>query len=329
MADLTKHVMINKWDDDINTAIQEVGGNTYGSEGLPDYADIIKTQLISNTAIEDGIYQDFLYVDENNNSSIYPWEGEPTSSKNAIQSNVVAASIKHLYDTMAVTERFNVLLVDEIPTKEINLSAIYLLRSKCCENVDCDCIEENTYTGCYFIKQGKNLKRIDIPEFKINLDELFFLTRAEYDAGLSDYVKEIEELLRKKFGKYWNDEGFALDETIDQVVSEIKEDLKQETDKILIEINSKIESALNEVDEKIINIESELDTKLNNLEESVNNAIEDINVAIATSESKLNIKIDELEQDIEQDLTEIRQDINLRVKISDLVSLNNEINELK
>lgn len=137
MADLTKHVMINKWDDDINNAIQEVGGNTYGSEGLPDYAGIIKTQLISNTAIDDKTYQNFLYVDEDNQTSSYPWDGEPTPSKNAIQSSVVAESIKQLYDIMLSSERFNVLLVDEIPNNEINLSAIYLLKSKCCDDSEC------------------------------------------------------------------------------------------------------------------------------------------------------------------------------------------------
>ena len=127
MANLTEHVMINKWDDDINRAITKVGGDTYGSEGLPDYAGIIETQLVSNEAVGKGIYQDFLYVDEENQTSDYPWEGEPTTSTNAVQASSLANSIKQLYETMALTERFNVLLVDEIPKSEINLSVKSLL----------------------------------------------------------------------------------------------------------------------------------------------------------------------------------------------------------
>ena len=99
MANLTEHVMINKWDDDINSAIVEVGGDTSRSEGLPDYPDIIKTQLISNEAVGKGIYQDFLYVDEDKQKSIYPWEGESTISTNAPQSSIIADSIKQLYNT--------------------------------------------------------------------------------------------------------------------------------------------------------------------------------------------------------------------------------------
>lgn len=74
MANLTEHMMINKWDDDINSAITHVGGDTYGSEGLPDYADIIRSQLVSNDAVGKGVYQDFLYTDKDNQVSIYPWE---------------------------------------------------------------------------------------------------------------------------------------------------------------------------------------------------------------------------------------------------------------
>lgn len=47
MADLTEHVIINKWDNDINSAIVSVGGDTEGASGLPDYASIIREQLIA------------------------------------------------------------------------------------------------------------------------------------------------------------------------------------------------------------------------------------------------------------------------------------------
>ena len=44
MGNLTEHVMLDKWDNDINSAITEVGGDTSNSEGLPDYANIITSQ---------------------------------------------------------------------------------------------------------------------------------------------------------------------------------------------------------------------------------------------------------------------------------------------
>ena len=127
MASLTQHTMINKWDDDINEAITSVGGDTYGSSGLPDYPEIIKTQLVSNEAVGKGIYQDFLYVDDKNQTSSYPWEGEPTNSTNAVQAGVLADSIKQLFDIMASTERFKVYLVDELPKGEIDLSAVFIV----------------------------------------------------------------------------------------------------------------------------------------------------------------------------------------------------------
>lgn len=294
MANLTEHVMINKWNDDINSAIIAVGGDTSKSEGLPDYDDIIRTQLVSNKAVGKDIYQDFLYVDEENQTSNYPWEGESTSSTNAPQSSVIADSIKQLYNTMAAMERFQVLLVDEIPKTEINLSAIYLLKDKYENEI------ENTYNGCYFIKTGKKIQRIDIPNFKINLNELFFLTRDEYDAGLSDYVKEIEELLKQKFGKYWNDDGFALDETIDKIVIDITNDLKIATDKILEDVNSKIEEALHgidgalvEVDKKIESVETELNSKFDTLEKNIIDDIEEINVDVVKFKDDLNQHIKE------------------------------------
>lgn len=47
MGNLTEHVMLNKWDNDINDAIVAVGGDTSGSSGLPDYASIIRNQLVA------------------------------------------------------------------------------------------------------------------------------------------------------------------------------------------------------------------------------------------------------------------------------------------
>jgi uncharacterized protein YoxC len=340
MANLTEHVMINKWDDDINSAIVEVGGDTSRSEGLPDYPDIIKTQLISNEAVGKGIYQDFLYVDENKQTSIYPWEGESTTSTNAPQSSVIADSIKQLYNTMASMERFQVLLVDEIPKTEINLSAIYLLKDKC----ECGDEVENTYNGCYFIKTGKKIQRIDIPDFKVNLNELFFLTRAEYDAGLSDYVKEIEDLLRKKFGKYWNDEGFALDETIDQIVIDITNDLKIATDKILEEVNSKVEEALHgidgalvEVDKKIESVETELNTKFDTLETSINDSLEDVNSALTDVNNALtnvNEKVDNAIEGLNTKVQQVETELNtkfdtLETSINDsLEDVNNALTDV-
>lgn len=297
MGNLTEHVMINKWDDDINSAITDVGGDTYGSEGLPDYADIIRSQLVTNKAVGEGVYQDFLYVDKNNQTSIYPWEGDPSQSSNAIQTKVVAESIKVLYDTMASTERFTVLLVDDFPTDEINLSAVYLVRSKYDYDVHNDQeIIPNTYTGCYYIKQGKNLKRIDIPEFTFNLNELFYLTRAEYDASLPDYVKEIEDLLRKKFGKYWNDNGF----TLDQAIEEIKEDLQKTSEEILKRVDEAVENGLASVDEKIASVTDTLNKEFKDLEQKVEGSIQQLDEKVKEIEGDVDEKLDSIDGKLEE-----------------------------
>lgn len=264
MASLTEYVMINKLDDDIKNAIVSVGGDTESSSGLPDYPDIIKSQLTSNKAIGEGIYQDFLYVDENNNTSIYPWDGDPTESTNAPQSTVLAKSIKELYDIMKSTERFKVLLVDELPKSEIDLSAVYLIK----ENSDSD--QDMSYYGCYYIKVGKKLEKIDIPEFKVDLNSLFYLTRAEYDSNLPNYIKNIEQQLKKKFGKYWEDDNFLLDAIID----DIEKELKWLTEEYLEELNKKIDNKFLEVDDKILEVENKLkDDIVDTIEESLTNYV--------------------------------------------------------
>ena len=265
MASLTEHVMINKWDDDINNAIVSVGGNTEGSSGLPDYPDIIKSQLTSNKAVGEGIYQDFLYVNDNNDTSIYPWDGDPTESTNAPQSTVLAKSIKELYDIMKSTERFKVLLVDELPKSEIDLSAVYLIKESC----ECGCELEHTYSGCYYIKVGKRLEKVDIPEFKIDLNSLFYITRAEYDSNLPNYIKNIEQQLKKKFGKYWEDDNFSLETLID----EIKNELKGVTEGYLEELNKKIDNKFIEVDDKLLEVENKLKADIVDIEASLANYV--------------------------------------------------------
>ena len=301
MGNLTEHVILNKWDDDINTAIIKVGGDTSGSEGLPDYAGIIESQLVSNEAVGKGIYQDFLYVDpDNNETSIYPWDGEPTTSSNAVEASALASSIKQLYSTMSSIERFNILLVDEIPKKEINLSSVYLIKKP---NED-PAVDDNVYYGCYFIKAGKQIKQIDIPDFTIDLEELFFLTRAEYKDSIAQYMAEIEEMLKKKFGKYWGDDGFSLDEMLDAVVAELKAELQAESKSIIERMNAKIDNVVEELTDKMSESITEIDERLNS-------------------------RFDQLESDISEDIIELRKDVEERVKISDLVSLNDEINELQ
>ena len=303
MANLTKHVMINKWDNDINDAIVAVGGKTYGSGGLPDYADIIRSQLISNSAVGEGIYQDFLYVNEDNQPSIYPWDGTPTDSTNAVQSKVVAGALASLYDTMASTERFQVLLVDEFPKSEVNLSAVYLVRKKCeCGDEECTCeCNENTYQGCYYVKSGKKLKKVDIPDFELDLSSLFFLTRAEYDANLSNYVHEIEEMLRKKFGKYWDDEGFALDEVIDNVILEMQTELKAKTDEVIAQVNQTVSDTLAEMTKQLDDAKTELKNEFDSLESEVGSTLSDIQSevqAFGEQVQALDTKVDELDQTI-------------------------------
>ena len=303
MANLTKHVMINKWDNDINDAIVAVGGKTYGSGGLPDYADIIRSQLVASSAIGEGIYQDFLYVDENNQLSIHPWDGTPTDSTNAVQSKVVAEAFATLYDTMALTERFQVLLVDEFPTSEVNLSAVYLVRKKCeCGDEECTCeCNENTYQGCYYVKSGKKIKKVDIPDFELDLSSLFFLTRAEYDANLSNYVHEIEEMLRKKFGKYWDDEGFALDEVIDNVILEMQTELKAKTDEVIAQVNQTVSDTLAEMTKQLDDAKTELKNEFDSLESEVGSTLSDIQSevqAFGEQVQALDTKVDELDQTI-------------------------------
>ena len=338
MASLTQHTMINKWDDDINEAITSVGGDTYGSSGLPDYPEIIKTQLVSNEAVGKGIYQDFLYVDDKNQTSPYPWEGEPTNSTNAVQAGVLADSIKQLFDIMASTERFKVYLVDELPKEEIDLSAVYLIRSKC----ECGDELENHYEGCYYIKTGKtSVKKIDIPEFSLDLSKLFFLTRAEYDAGLSDYVAKIEELLKQKFGKYWDDEGFALDTMLDQMVEDIKAELKTESDKILENVKIQIDEAVGEAvaklegdfAETVEQLEEDFNSLKNQVEGDISTKLKEVDSAIASIGSAIddvNLKIDSAIDDVNDKVDVAIGEVNTKLEEVDsaIASIGSAIDEM-
>ena len=332
MADLTGHVMINKWDDDINHAITEVGGDTSDSSGLPDYADIIRNQLVSNQAVGEGIYQEWLFGDQSTPKTNL-WE-EPTSSTNAPQSVAVAQAIHSLYNTMALTARYIVLLVDEIPKDEINLSAIYLVKSTCgCE--EHSHVIPNTYNGCYFVKEGKKLRKVIIPDFEIDLNQLFYLTREEYQNGFEEYTKSIEETLRKKFGKYWDDEEFALDDTLDQIVEEIQNDLQKKSEEILAEVNRKTEEALQSIDDKFTASEENLNNKFNSLQEDTNTKFETLQTNVDTSitdiqsqvgglsekvdtldqtikdiDASVTTKFEELDKEIDDKLTAVEKQVN-------------------
>lgn len=307
MADLTEHVLLNKWDDDINNAITEVGGNTSTSSGLPDYAKIIRTQLVSNKAIGENIFQDFLFTDADGVSDFFG--DNPTESTNAPQSKVVAEAIHVLYETMANTERHMVLLVDDFPKGEINLSAVYLVRAKDEEGQ----LLENTYIGCYYVKSGKRVKRIDIPQFTFNLNDLFYLTRAEYDAGLSDYVKEIEDMLRKKFGKYWDDDGF----TLDSAVAEIQAELEAKTQEILASANDRINQAISSIDERFNEMDASYNERFNTLESGINDKLG----LIDNKFTELDSRVDEMELDINTKLDDYKTEFEGK--------LDNKFNTLK
>lgn len=323
MSDLLGHVVINKWDDEINGAIQEVGGDTSESSGLPDYAHIIRNQLISNRAVGKGIYQEWLFGDKEGEGNI--WE-TPTDSTNAPQSKVVAQSIHKLYTTMALTERHMVLLVDEFPRTEINLNAVYLVKAKCgCEIHDDGEFVPNTYKACYYIKQGKKVKRVEIPEFEIDLSKLFYLTREEYDAGLGEYVRAMEDLLRQKFGKYWDDEGFALDEVLDNIVAEIQADFQVKAEEILAEVNRKAEETLNSVNERVDQVETELNTAFEALSKDLNEEFDSMQSDFDTFKTQTNESIAGIEESvagIDNRVTEIDKKLQ-----SDFSELSTSIDE--
>ena len=324
MSDLLGHVVINKWDDDIRQAITDVGGNTEDCAGLPEYAELIRNQLISNEAVGKGIYQEWLFGDHTTpNTDI--WE-EATDSTNAPQSAAVAQAIQSLYNTMALTERHTVLLVDEIPKDEINLSAVYLVKAKCECKVHNDAeIIPNTYTGCYFVKEGKKLRKVTIPEFEIDLSKLFYLTRGEYDAGLGEYVRAMEDLLRQKFGKYWDDEGFALDEVLDDIVAEIQADFQVKADEILAEVNRKAEETLNSVNERVDQVETELNTAFEALSKDLNEEFDSMQSDFDSFKTQTNESIEGIEESvagIDKRVTEIDEKLQ-----SDFESLSTSIDE--
>lgn len=125
MASLVEYSLLNGVDNDLNTSIQSVGGNTEDAVGVVDLAAIIRSQLVSNKAIGEGIYDNWLFgTPETNN--IYE---EPTDSTNAAQSTVIANAIKDVYETMTHAHKSVVYIVDSLPETEKSLSAIYLLKN--------------------------------------------------------------------------------------------------------------------------------------------------------------------------------------------------------
>ena len=202
---------------------------------------------------------------------------------------------------MKSTERFKVLLVDELPKSEIDLSAVYLIKESC------DCELEHAYSGCYYIKVGKGLKKIDIPEFKIDLNNLFYLTRAEYDSNLPNYIKNIEQQLKKKFGKYWEDDNFSLETLID----EIENELKWITEGYLEELNKKI-------DEKIDNKFIEVDDKILEIENKLKNDVENCLTEIG-----------KIEKELKDDIVDIEESLTNYVPKNSLKEINDEINNLQ
>jgi hypothetical protein len=369
MASLVEYSILNGINNDLADAIESSGGDHSSAVGVVDLANIIRNQLISNRAVGEGIYDDWLFGSKETNNI---WEA-PTESTNAVQAKIIANSISNLYNLMIKTERFFVHLVDKIPTSEISLSSIYLLKHVTGEknivkshidtfknittfdgNVgkinqyvikDCDCdecaekkntmikvspsnsgnvnalfgwdelnfktsnfdqlviktniqtwgdngisysfdgnifyginsdeivlskdslksmgvdvmdkiifnvssVNENTkstelvikdiyfqkeepivnYTAHYFIKEGKNLRRVDVDQVTININSLFYATREEH-IELKNYYESIEKTLREQFGSYLETGEMSIENTLNSLndkYAEINKKLEEE-----------------------------------------------------------------------------------------------------
>lgn len=124
MANLVEYSLLNGVDNDLNAAIQAVGGNTDEAVGVVDLAPVIRSQLVSNKAVGEGIYDNWLFGTPDTNTIFE----EPTGSTNAVQAKTVAESIKEVYETMINSHKSLVYIVNKLPETEKSLSAIYLLK---------------------------------------------------------------------------------------------------------------------------------------------------------------------------------------------------------
>jgi DNA anti-recombination protein RmuC len=198
-----------------------------------------------------------------------------------------------------------------------------LVKSKCgCEIHDDGEYIPNTYKACYYIKEGKKVKRVEIPEFEIDLSKLFYLTREEYDAGLGEYVRAMEDLLRQKFGKYWDDEGFALDEVLDNIVAEIQADFQVKAEEILAEVNRKAEETLNSVNERVDQVETELNAAFETLSKDLNEEFDSMQsdfdaFKTQTNESitSIDARVTEMGEKMQSDFEELSKGVDDKFEV--------------
>lgn len=219
MAGLVDYAILNGIDNDLTSSIEYTGGDPTPAVGVVDLAAIIKEQLITNKAVGEGVYDKWLFGTPDTNQIFE----DPTESSNAVQASTIANSMKQLYELMTNTERFVVYLVNELPTNEISLSAIYLLK----ESIVSEIFEEDTtnepvreqyiYSAHYYVKEGKNLKRIDVDELKIDINQLFYVAREEFlenQAKIENYYEALEKTIKTQLGSYLEGNDVSLDETI-------------------------------------------------------------------------------------------------------------------
>ena len=89
-----------------------------------------------------------------------------------------------------------------------------------------------------------------------------------YKEKCEQYEKELAEL-KKKFGKYWDDDNFSLETLID----EVKNELKLITEGYLEELNKKIDNKFIEVDDKILEVENKFKDDIVDIEKSLTNYV--------------------------------------------------------
>jgi hypothetical protein len=124
MANLTEYTILNGIDNDLRESIEFVGGDTSSAVGVVDLAGIIKSQLITNKAIGEGVYDQWMFGSPDTNYIYEP----VTESTNAVQAKVIAASIKEVYELMKNIHKPLIYVVDQLPETEKSLSALYMLR---------------------------------------------------------------------------------------------------------------------------------------------------------------------------------------------------------
>lgn len=306
MSNLVDHVLMNKLDDELNKAINDVGGDTSSARGPWDYPQIIKEQLGSKNAAVDLVAGPGIVIREHKGKKfICGTSGALTTGALNPPAGSYKQPISEVIEAgTPIQEVFEALFYKILP----RMSSVYkgdIIKSDKFgsdryneEDTRTGLVPESVYLRLYVANRQEPVYVLLSGHGVVNEEGLGDAGHQEYVGNESDYIKV--SIVGNVITASINENGLNLMKQLSDKISNIEETVKE------IESTSKeLESKFIQYDAEFVAINAKLDTKANASEvndvknalsekvskselNQVNSKINSINAELANVNSKIN-----------------------------------------